>query len=77
MIRLKLNNKSKIFQNLALISQIGISMAVPILGGIFLGNFLDNKFNTGVVFLIIFSVLGIITSFITLFKLTTTGTKRK
>lgn len=74
---MKLNNKSKIFQNLALISQIGISMAVPILGGIFLGNFLDNKFNTGVVFLIIFSVLGIITSFITLFKLTTTGTKRK
>jgi F0F1-type ATP synthase assembly protein I len=74
---MNINDKSRIFQNLALISQIGISMAVPILGGIFIGNFLDNKFNTGVVFLIIFAVIGIISAFISLFRITTRGIKRK
>lgn len=74
---MNINDKSKIFQNLALISQIGISMAVPILGGIFIGNFLDNKFNTGVIFLIIFAVIGIITAFVSLFRITTRGIKRK
>jgi len=75
--KMKINNKSKILENLALISQVGIAMALPILGGIFLGNFLDNSLKTGFIFLAIFSVLGIITSFISLFKLTTRGTKRK
>lgn len=70
-------NRVKILQNLSLVSQIGISMALPILGGIFLGNYIDDKLDTGVVFLAIFSVLGIITSFVSLFKLTTKDTKRK
>ncbi len=67
----------KILQNLALVSQIGLSMAIPILGGVYLGKFLDDKLNTGFIFLAIFSVLGIITSFISLFKITTKGTKGK
>ncbi|QIB28222.1 AtpZ/AtpI family protein [Caloranaerobacter azorensis] len=52
-------------------------MAIPILGGVYLGKFLDDKLNTGFIFLAIFSVLGIITSFISLFKITTKGTKGK
>ena len=67
------DNKSKILQNLALVSQIGLSMALPILGGVYIGNFLDDKLNTGYIFLGVFSVLGIITSFISLFKITTKG----
>lgn len=74
---MNMNNKSKILENLALISQLGISMTIPILGGIFVGRFLDNKFQTDIIFLVIFSVLGIITSFITLFKITTRGIRRK
>ncbi|WP_069650573.1 AtpZ/AtpI family protein [Caloranaerobacter ferrireducens] len=67
------DNKSKILQNLALVSQIGLSMALPILGGVYIGSFLDDKLNTGYIFLGVFSVLGIITSFISLFKITTKG----
>ncbi|MTI46870.1 AtpZ/AtpI family protein [Sporosalibacterium faouarense] len=68
---MKDSNKSNILKNLALVSQIGISMIVPILGGIFLGNFLDKKFGTGVIFLIILSIIGIMASFLNLFKMTT------
>lgn len=71
------NNKMSILKNLALISQIGISMLVPIVGGIALGSFIDKKIGTGVIFLAIFGILGIITSFVSLFKLTTKDNKRK
>lgn len=76
-IKLKVKDKSKILENLVLVSQIGISMTVPILGGIILGKYLDDLLGTKVVFLAIFSIFGIITSFISLFKITTRGTKRK
>ena len=55
---------------LALVSQLGIAMALPIIGCIILGNFLDRKFNTGVIFLIIFLFLGVGTAFRNLFVLT-------
>ena len=74
-----MNNKKKlsIFKYLALVSQIGISMLVPILGGIYIGNRIDNWLGTKVIFLIIFSVFGIISSFVTLFKITNKDFKRK
>ncbi len=70
-------NKSNILKNLALVSQIGISMVVPIIGGIALGNLLDKWLGTGVVFLVILSIVGIMSSFITLFKITNKDHKRK
>lgn len=70
-------NKSNILKNLALVSQIGISMVVPIVGGIALGNMLDRWLGTGVIFLVIFSILGIMSSFLTLFKITDKDKKRK
>lgn len=76
-IKLKGKDKSKVLENLAIVSYIGISMLVSILGGILLGNFLDNILGTKVIFLIIFTILGVISSFLTLFKITTRGTKRK
>ena len=70
-------NKSNILKNLALVSQIGISMVVPIVGGIALGNLVDNWLGTGVIFLVILTIVGIMSSFLTLFKITTKDHKRK
>ncbi|HOQ16736.1 MAG TPA: AtpZ/AtpI family protein [Defluviitaleaceae bacterium] len=66
---------------LSLISQIGFMMAVPIIFGVIFGNYIDNKLNTGIVFLLIFSLLGIGAAFRNLYILTTkalkNGDKRK
>lgn len=64
----KKSNKS-ILQNLALISQVGIMMLVPIFGGVLLGAFLDRFFKTSGIFLIIFVLLGVGSSFRNLYVL--------
>lgn len=69
--------KSKVLESLALVSQIGISMLVPILGGILLGKFLDDLIGTKIIFLAIFTILGIITAFLSLYKIATRGITRK
>lgn len=74
---MKMKNKNKILQNLALVSQIGISMFVPIFICIFIGKFLDEKLGTGAIFLAIFTILGIISAFMSLYKITTRGYNRK
>ncbi|MBS4536447.1 AtpZ/AtpI family protein [Clostridium sp. D2Q-14] len=71
------DNKRKTLQYLAYISQIGISMIVPIMIGIFLGKFLDDSFGTKVLFLAIFSVIGVAAAFVNLFKMTTRDINRK
>lgn len=38
---------SNVLKSLSLISQVGISMAVPIIGCMLIGNFIDKAFNTG------------------------------
>ncbi len=70
----------KALDNLALITQIGISMMTPIFLCILLGNFIDKKLNLSKpIFLMIFTVLGVATLFVSLFKLATggKGIKRK
>lgn len=71
------NNKIKIFQNLALVSQIGIMMIVPILIGLFIGKFLDEKLGTRYVFLFIFLGIGVGAAFINLYKIGTRDHKKK
>ncbi|MDP3386765.1 MAG: AtpZ/AtpI family protein [Eubacteriales bacterium] len=71
------NNKIKIFQNLALVSQIGIMMIVPIVIGLFIGKFLDEKLGTGYVFLFIFLVIGVGAAFINLYKIGMRDQKKK
>lgn len=54
------------FRNLKylnLLSQVGLMMAIPIIACILFGNFLDSKWNTGVLFLVIFTILGVLTAF--------------
>jgi ATP synthase protein I len=68
---------SNMYKNLALVSYIGISMTLPILGGLFLGKFLDDKFNSGNLFLLGFIIIGVIISFLNLYKIAMGATRRK
>lgn len=54
-------------QNLALLSQIGLSMFIPIIGCFFLGKYLDTVFSTGNILLLVFTILGVLTAFRNLF----------
>jgi F0F1-type ATP synthase assembly protein I len=71
------NNKMKIFQNLALITQIGIMMIVPIFGGLLVGRFLDDKLGTGNKFLLICIILGTGAAFMNLYKIAMKDNKKK
>ena len=59
----------RMYENLFYISQIGISMVVPIFAGVYIGNYLDDKFSTGGILLLVFIILGVGTSFMNLYKL--------
>jgi F0F1-type ATP synthase assembly protein I len=71
------NNKIKIFQNLALVTQIGIMMIVPIFGGLLLGRFLDDKLGTGNKLLLVFIILGTGAAFRNLYKIGMKDNKKK
>jgi len=64
------NDYKNILKNLALISQIGISMISPILLGIYIGGLLDKWIGTSGIFMIIFIIIGTGAGFLNLFKLT-------
>ncbi len=64
-------------KNIALISQIGIAMIVPIIGGVYLGRWIDDRFNTQPIFLFVFILLGIGGSFSSLFKVALGKPKKK
>lgn len=62
-------NQKNVYQNLALITQIGLSIITPILLGVYLGGFIDKKLGTQMVFTLIFVILGAGAGFLNLFKL--------
>ncbi len=64
-----MNKKFGFLSNLALVSQIGIMMAFPIIGCIWLGSIIDKKLGTNVLFLIIFTILGVGAAFRNLYVL--------
>lgn len=68
---------SEIMKALSLISQIGLLMAIPIIGCILFGAFLDRVFGSNVVFLIIFTILGVLAAFRNLFMITIKTTKNR
>lgn len=57
-------------KNLSLISQVGLSIVTPILLGVFIGQFLDNKLGTKGIFMLIFIILGAGGGFLNLLKIT-------
>lgn len=69
--------KSHGLENLALISHMGIIMIVPIIIGLYLGKLIDDKFNTGPLFLFIFIIMGVISGFRNMFKLGLKDSKNK
>lgn len=62
--------KSNMFENLALVSQIGISMIVPIMLGLYIGKWLDDRLGTRPIFLFAFIIIGVISGFTNLFHMT-------
>lgn len=75
---MKNKNYKDIFQNLTLITQVGLSVITPILLGVFLGQFIDNKVGTNGIFSIIFIIFGVGAGFLNIFKLAgSKGNKRK
>lgn len=66
----KNDNDRSALKNLALISQIGISMITPILLGLFIGGWIDKKAGTNGIFAIILMLLGVGGAFMNLFNIT-------
>ncbi len=62
-------SQKSILQNLALLSQVGIMMIVPIAGGVIAGNWLDEKLGTGSLLMIVGVLLGVGASFRNLYML--------
>ena len=58
----------KSFKNLALVTQIAISMISPIFMGLLIGNYLDKKLKTSPYLVIIFMVLGVCSGFLMAYK---------
>lgn len=72
-----LKNK-KALENLALITQVGLSVIIPILLGAYIGNFVDKKLKSETIFTIIFIILGTVVGFMNIIKLgTRKNDKRK
>lgn len=64
------NNDKGALKNLALITQLGISMITPIFLGVYIGTWIDKKVGTNGIFMLVFLFLGIGGGFMSLFKLT-------
>jgi len=63
------NKDFGMYQNLVFVSQIGISMALPVFLGVYGGNWLDQKIGTSGIFLLLGILLGVGTSFMNLYKI--------
>lgn len=63
-------NDKYVLKNLALISQIGISVITPILLGVYIGQFIDKKIGTNGIFSILLIIIGAGGGFLNIFKLT-------
>ncbi|BES66635.1 hypothetical protein SANA_30740 [Gottschalkiaceae bacterium SANA] len=66
---MKRKEKVSIMKNVALITQIGITIISTILLALFVGKKLDEWLGTGLVFTLIFLLLGVATSFMTILRL--------
>ncbi len=67
--------KFKNLKYLSLITQVALVMVIPIFASFFIGKFLDEYFDTGVIFMIIFILLGVGAAFRNLFKIVMKGAK--
>ena len=70
-MRISLKEKSKIFKTFTMLSQIGISMMVPVFLCVWVGSFLDEKFGTSFLFPV-FLILGFLSAIRNVYILTRT-----
>ncbi len=63
------DNRFSIYKGLALITHMGLLMVIPIIGGVYLGGILDTKLNTGNLFLIVLTIIGVIVGFLNVYKM--------
>ncbi|MFM1538514.1 AtpZ/AtpI family protein [Helcococcus bovis] len=56
-------------KNLVLITQLAITMSVPIILGLLIGNYIDKWVGTKWIFLIILLIMGVASGFINSYKL--------
>ncbi|MBA1334064.1 MAG: hypothetical protein HPY66_1548 [Firmicutes bacterium] len=62
---------------IALITQLGLSMALPIIFGVIVGRYIDKAVGTNSIFLLIFSIIGVLSAFRNLYHIAYRETKRK
>ncbi len=62
------NKNYKMYENLAFLTHVGLMMVIPIFLGVFFGNYLDEKFQTGSIFLLIFIIIGVLSAFLNIYK---------
>lgn len=63
-------------KNLSYLTQVAFVMLTPILLGVYIGNYLDGKFETSPWLLLLCIVLGVGTAFLNLYKFIMTIVKR-
>ncbi len=70
-------SKFKMYENLVFLTQIGISMVIPILGGLLIGKFIDEKVGTNSIFMLSFIVLGVVVAFMNVYKMVMRDYRKK
>jgi len=65
-----MRNDFKVYENLVLLTQIGLIMMIPIFAGVYIGNWIDKQLNTGSIFLLIFVLVGVASAFMNFYKFT-------
>ena len=64
-------------QYIVFVTQIGINMALPIVGGIYAGAYMDQKFSTGSAFLILGAIFGIFSGIAGVYRLISHELRKK
>ncbi len=67
----------RIYENLALVTQIGVTLAVYIIGAVVIGGYLDDKFSTSPLFLVALLILSISAAFMNLYRMMMKVASRK
>ena len=64
-----MKDKMTVLKSLALLSQVGIAIIVPIIAGVWIGNYLDELLNTNLLFLLLGIGLGVSAGFRNAYRL--------
>jgi F0F1-type ATP synthase assembly protein I len=64
-------------QYIVLLSQIGLNIALPIVGGVYAGAYLDKRFSTGSAFLIFGTIFGVFSGIASVYRILSKEFKNK